>query len=287
MPYDSRLFRWLYYIYIRRTAASRLKRKTAAEMDIQVHAADHCNLSCRGCNAFSPVIKECFADVEAVKKDLSRVALLTGGVIGSVTVSGGEPLLHPLLPEILGHARECFPGRRVQIITNGVLLEKAAERFWESCKKNEVAVSLTYYPVNINIGRIRELASARGVELVYQDDTDIREKTMYFTPLDPSGSQDIKESYRLCFMSNYCFVLENGRMYTCPTIAHIEHFNKFFGQDFAVSERDYIDIYKAESIDEILGFFCTAMPFCRYCNKKERVSGLGWEASKKDISEWV
>jgi len=287
IPYNSGMFRCLYRVYINWTSKSRLKEKTAADMDIQIHAAEHCNLGCKCCNAFSPIIEKCHANIEIIKKDLTRLAKLTGGKLKSLTVSGGEPLLNPQLPEILEYARKCFPEIRLQIITNGALLENAPNNFWQACKNNNIIISLTYYPIDLNIEKIKEIAAANSVVITYQDDTDIREKTMYFSPLDPSGKQNIKKSYRLCYMANYCFVLENGRLYTCPTIAHIEHFNIFFKQNFVVSERDYIDIYKAGNIDEITGFMRKPMPFCRYCDKKNRVSGLGWEVSKRDMSEWI
>jgi len=287
VPYNSRIFRILYYMYIRQNSISRLKKKKAADMEIQFHAADHCNLGCKGCDAFAPAVKECFADIETLKKDLARTAELTGGIVGTLTISGGEPLLNPQLPEILEYARSCFPNQKLQIITNGLLLERMSAKFWLACKDNQIIISLTRYPININLEKIKEIASAYSVGLAYQDDTDIREKTLAFNPLDLSGKQDIKKSYRLCFMSNRSFVVENGRIYTCTIIAHIDYFNKFFNQNFVVSERDYIDIYKAESIDEITDFMCRPMPFCRYCDKKNRVSGLDWEVSKKDIREWA
>jgi len=225
--------------------------------------------------------------MDVFKKDISRLAELTNGIIGTLSISGGEPTLHPELPKMLDFARSCFPGQKLRIITNGILLENAHEDFWVTCKTNNVAISLTCYPIKLNIEKIKELATLYGIELVFQDDTDVRVKTMSFTPLDPSGKQNIKDSYRLCFMSNSSFVLENGKLYTCPTIAHIGHFNRVFNQDYVVSENDYIDIYKIKSIDEALDFFCKPMPFCRYCNKKARVSGIRWEPSKKEMSEWV
>ena len=287
VPYNSRIFRSLYFVYIRYTSRTRLKRKNPADMNIQVHMADHCNLSCKGCNAFSPLVKECFADISVLKSDLARYSELCGGVVGSLTISGGEPMLHPQLPEMMEYARKYFPDQKLQIITNGVLLENAREEFWAACRDNDVVISLTFYPIKINIDKIKEIASSHNVSLHYQDDTDIREKTMYFTPLDPTGKQNIADSYKLCFMGNDCFVLENGKLYTCPTVAHIDHFNKYFNQNFITSEKDYRDIYKAESIDEILDFYCKPIPFCRYCEKRNRVSGLHWEVSKKEISEWM
>jgi MoaA/NifB/PqqE/SkfB family radical SAM enzyme len=287
VPYNSRLFKTLYFIYIRQSSKSRLKKKKPEEMDVQIHAACHCNLNCKGCNAFSPVIEKSIADTDVTIKDLARLSELTGGVLSSLTVSGGEPLLNPELPEIIKSAREYFPGQKLQIITNGSLLERAPESFWESCRNNDAAISLTFYPVKINIEKIKEIADSHSVHLIYQDDTDVREKTMYYTPLDSDGKQSLKESYMLCFMANYCMVLENGKMFTCPVIAHIGHFNKFFNRNFNDSNQDYIDIYKAQSIDEIADFMCKPMPFCRYCDKKARVSGLAWQTSKREISEWT
>jgi len=256
-------------------------------MHIQIHPVDHCNLCCTGCNSFSPLIQESFADLDEIKKDLTRLAELTGSKIGSLSISGGEPLLHPNISEIITSARKYFPGQNIDIITNGILLESMSEDFWSLCKNNNVTISLTCYPIKINVDLIKKLAKMHSVDLVFQDDTDIREKTMYFTPLDPTGSHSISENYTYCYMSNYCFVLENGKLYTCPTIAHIKYFNEYFDQHFEVSEHDYIDIYKAENIDEILTFFCKPMPFCKYCKKKERVSGLVWSTSKREISEWM
>jgi len=261
--------------------------KSASDMDVQIHAVDHCNLNCRGCDAFAPLVNNCYADIEVIKNDLQRLSELTNGEIGTLTVSGGEPLQNHMLPEILDAARMSFPGQKLKVITNGILLEKAPDEFWKSCKKNDATIALTLYPIAIDVKKINDIAASYGVRLVYQDDTDIRAKTLYSSPLDPLGKQDTRVNYKLCFMANKNIVLENGRMYTCPTIAHIKYINEAFHQNFAVSESDYIDIYKAESFKEISGFLRKPMPFCRYCDKKRRVSGLQWEKSKGDITEWI
>ena len=287
LDYKHPLYRISYALYIRWNAISRLRKKKVTEMEVQIHAACHCNLNCAACNAFCPIIEETFADTEVIKKDLARLALLTDGNIKMLVISGGEPLLNPKLPEIISCARSYFPNVNLQIITNGTLLTGAAVKFWESCRDNKAKISITLYPIKINIDKIKEIAEQYNVEVNYQDDTDIREKTMYCTPLDTSGGQDIKESYRLCFMANYCFTLENGRMYTCPVIAHMQHFNSSFNQKFTVSKRDSIDIHEVGSIDEVLSFMCKPMPFCRYCNKKDRINGIKWEVSKRDLSEWI
>ena len=36
---------------------------------LHLHLADHCNLDCRGCDNFSPLAPEVFADTEVFEKD--------------------------------------------------------------------------------------------------------------------------------------------------------------------------------------------------------------------------
>ena len=76
-----------------------------------------CNLSCRYCNEYddhsSPV------PTEEILRRVDRLAALGTGII---TVSGGEPLLHPDLEVIVGHIRR--RGAIATLITNGYLLTR-------------------------------------------------------------------------------------------------------------------------------------------------------------------
>ena len=76
-----------------------------------------CNLACTYCNEFddfSPPV-----DLQEMKKRLDILADMGTSII---TISGGEPLLHPELDEIIRHIRKC---RMIAgMITNGFLLTK-------------------------------------------------------------------------------------------------------------------------------------------------------------------
>jgi hypothetical protein len=54
-----------------------------------------------------------------------------------------------------------------------------------------------------------------------------------------------------------------------------------------VTEKDYINIYKVDTIKEIVSFLHNPVPFCRYCNLNDSTYGIEWEVSKKEISEWA
>jgi MoaA/NifB/PqqE/SkfB family radical SAM enzyme len=78
-----------------------------------------CNLACTYCNEFDD-----FSDPVPLDEMKHRIDLLGNMGAAVVTISGGEPLLHPQLDEIIAHMRR--RGMLSGLITNGYLL--TAER---------------------------------------------------------------------------------------------------------------------------------------------------------------
>lgn len=76
-----------------------------------------CNLSCLYCNEYDDVSKPVTLDV--VKQRIDRLAKLGTSI---TCISGGEPLLHPELDDILRHVRS--HGMIAGLITNGYLLTR-------------------------------------------------------------------------------------------------------------------------------------------------------------------
>jgi MoaA/NifB/PqqE/SkfB family radical SAM enzyme len=107
----------------RRTRARELKMiaKALASTNhpILVHIIPmrRCNLDCGYCNEYDNVSKP--VPLEEMKKRLDILADMGTSII---TISGGEPLMHPELEEIIGHIRK--RGMIAGMITNGYLLSK-------------------------------------------------------------------------------------------------------------------------------------------------------------------
>jgi MoaA/NifB/PqqE/SkfB family radical SAM enzyme len=76
-----------------------------------------CNLDCGYCNEYDEVSKP--VPIEEVKKRLDILADMGTSVI---TISGGEPLMHPEIEEVIRHTRK--RGMIAGMITNGFLLSK-------------------------------------------------------------------------------------------------------------------------------------------------------------------
>jgi MoaA/NifB/PqqE/SkfB family radical SAM enzyme len=112
---------WKYVHRRVREGAMLWKGITSMEHPVQVHIIPmrRCNLACTYCNEYDDFSKPVPLDV--MKQRLDKLAALRTTV---VAISGGEPLLHPEIEEIIAHIRS--HGMMTGMITNGYLL--TAER---------------------------------------------------------------------------------------------------------------------------------------------------------------
>ena len=257
--------------------------------DISIHLVEHCNLNCKRCAHFSPLAEKIFRDTESFERDLKRIAELFGTKgLSELFLLGGEPLLHPNLIDFLRISRSCFPYTRITLLTNGVTLPEQKEDFWQACNKYNIAIEVTKYPIKLDFEKMEELSAKYDIEFQFFGSSGTVIKTSDLYPMDINGRQDIVSNFKNCTMANECFCLEYGKLYTCATIAYIHHFNKFFGYNLSVTDKDYVDIYKAKSAKEILKALAIPAPFCRFCDVNNRIyKEEEWGISKKDIREWT
>ncbi|MCL2650422.1 MAG: radical SAM protein [Candidatus Azobacteroides sp.] len=280
------LFRRSLKPLIKKIMRQNMRRKSQIPI-LHIHLTDHCNLNCRGCDNFSPLSPEIFADITVFEHDCARIAELSNGHVQEVQLLGGEPLLHPQVVEFLNIARKYFPEVTIKMVTNGILLLKQKADFWEACRRNNIEIVVTKYPIKINHEAIEKHVKNEGVKFDFYGSTAEVEKNMQCMPFDLSGKQNARDSFLRCSSANRCISLDNGKIYTCTTIPYVKYFNAHFSKNLAVTEADYLDIYKVKNIDEILDFLCQPMPFCRFCNQKGIIWDVGYGISKKDIQEWI
>jgi MoaA/NifB/PqqE/SkfB family radical SAM enzyme len=286
IPHKLILFRRSLISELRKVTEKNMQRKELIPI-LHLHLTDHCNLNCRGCDNFSPLSPDVFADVDVVEHDCTRISELSNGKVHEVQLLGGEPLLHPQITTFNAIVRKCFPTVPVKIVTNGLLLLKQPDTFWESCRKYNVEIMVTKYPVRLNHDMMEQYVRKQGVAFSFYGSTRSVPKTMQCVPLDVTGRQNPRDSFLRCSSANRCISLDNGKIYTCSLIPYVKYFNAYFGENLIVTDDDFIDIYKAQSIGEILTFVAKPMPFCRYCNRKGIIWDVGFGISKKEITEWT
>ena len=270
-------------------------KETSLEM-LQMDIVQHCNLGCKYCSHFSCIAEKEFYSLRNFKNDIMRISKLCNKQLDVLSLLGGEPLLHPNLEEILYISRKYFPYSMIVLVTNAILIDKMPESFWEAMSKNNIYFGATIYPIKgidwekiyNKVVKYNIAFPAHPDQYFYKSlDEVLNHKRTEFLKivLDLEGKQDITT---FCKFKINCTNLFNGKLYPCPTIANIRHFNKKFNKNIPVTEKDYVDIYKVKSSKEINEFLYSNIPFCKYCHGAKNMQNVKWETSvKHDISEWT
>lgn len=257
--------------------------KLRFEMDV----AGHCNMTCAGCAHFSPLCREEFADLAETERDFERLSKLFRGEVEYIHLLGGEPLLHPKIAGFAALARRYFPVGRIEIVTNGTLLPRQDEHFWETCRDCGITLSVTRYPISFAYEELPALAALHGVKFQFYNHSGEETVTFNKLTLDPLGGHNSDLNFLNCYLANECIFLRQGRLYPCSVISHIRYFNAYFQRELPVTDADSIDIYAAQTGKEILDFLAQPVPFCAYCDIANRKHSLPWRPTNRDISEWI
>lgn len=263
------------------------KRIPKKNLEFVVDLAEHCNLNCQNCDHFSPLAEEHFTDINIFERDIKRISEIMGDKVSCVDLEGGEPLLNEDVSKYIEIVHKYLPETQVQIFTNGILLEKMSQEFWETCHNHNVTLEITKYPIKFDYDKVKTLAEANKVNFRYFRG-DVVVKTSMHKPLDLEGKQDKYRNFNACYMANgNCPMLKNGKLYGCTLTPNIDTFNKYFGKDIEVTKKDYIDIYDDISAEDVFEFLCNPTPVCRYCKVNEWTYDNEWKTTTRKIEEWT
>ena len=255
------------------------------KIGFEIHLAEHCNLNCAGCDNLSPLAEPEFVSVEEFMKDFKRMAELFNHECSRIHLLGGEPLLHPELLNLIEIARDNFTQGIINLYTNGILLPQQDDKFWQTCKKSNITLIITKYPINIDREKIMKNAEKFDIQVKWVGFEGLKGKQFAMRPLNLSGSGDMKNNFAMCYRACVCIALSHGKLFPCSLAPNIRHFNKYFKQNIPITEDDYIDIYQAKSGQEILKRLTQPIPLCRYCDLNFKT--VKWRVSERKMEEWV
>lgn len=262
------------------------KERSLSELQFEVDIVSHCNLNCKCCSQFSCIAEEEYISTEVMERDFKRLGELFAGQCKRIYLIGGEPLLHPNLSVCMRIARTYFPKGEISVFTNGLLLLKQRDEFWQTCREQNISIIVTKYPVALNYEEIMDRAQKEQV--VFKFFTTSEDfKFMINLGLDVDGTQDMEHSFFQCNEANNCIKLRDGKLYPCTRPAAIYRFNHYFGFDLEVCKADFIDIYEAVNKDEILKKLAEPIPFCRYCNVLKERNAMNWGKTEGKLEEWI
>jgi hypothetical protein len=245
----------MFFTFMRLSAFRRLKKRKLLRFD--VHLADHCNLNCNGCDNFSPIAPKHFLEREAFERDCKRLSELTCGRLEDICLLGGEPLLHPEITGIIETARTYFPKTEIGILTNGLLLPKMDAGFWDCCREHDIKITITRYPVRIDIAAIKETARNKGVRLdvLYEEGG----RSFYFKPLDRNRRSRPKNSFINCWYANRCVHLRNSRL-SCAVVSYIDILNNVIMGGGGWNLKSWKTITSTSTRQKVLMKYLTFLP---------------------------
>lgn len=245
---------------------------------LEVEVCENCNLNCKGCSHFAPLVKNKKAfDFIGYKNDITRLSDIFSN-IKVLRLLGGEPLLNEKIVKILKFTRNKLPNSDIHVVTNGIKLMGINNEFIECLVKENIQLDISLYPAIKNYKqRIIEFLKSKGIK--YR----LNEVTKFAARLNLKGDFDGVENSNRCKIN--CASLKDGEIYRCAILASIIKFQNYFGE--GIVQRDnggIIDIYKHNGT-EIINKLQETNKLCSYCSGNYNVE-FDWDLSKNKIEEW-
>jgi hypothetical protein len=226
---------------------------------VECHIVENINQESNRCGHFSPLAGPQEADPVAFERDMRQLASRFAN-IKNIRLMGGEPTLHPKLELFVEAARAAFPNADLRIVTNGLRLKIMHEGFWETCRRANVELDLSLYPVmDKAFPTLEQLCEQKGIKL------NVVRQTSFMAFVNPKGDSNPAESMTYCRKMFYCPFLKNSRLHVCALPAVIGYYNDRFGQ--SIPGDAGIDIFDT-ALDghQILERLQTPVATCRFCS---------------------
>lgn len=246
---------------------------------LEYHVADHCNLNCKYCTHYSPLVpRPVYTEYDKFAADLRQLKKHIID-IGVIRILGGEPLLNPELGRFIELTRELYPASIITVVTNGMLLDRLESGLIEVMKKNMAFFHISFYPPLKD--RVQEIQKyLYEQEIPYTITPMITEfnKTQTMTP------QENEDFFYSCFQAS-CTCLHEGKVAPCYAPFTTKYFNEAFGQELPMNEG--VDLYDDGLTFPVLkAELLIPMQRCSYC-----ISGKAcdWEIIGKNstLQDWV
>ena len=272
------------------------------KLKIEYHLLNKCNLNCKSCSHFSCLVKsEKEKTLTQIKKDFAKIYELTNKgsseLVEKVTIMGGEPLLYKKIIQAVKYIKSLFKDVNVELITNGMLLSKMGEEFFETIRENDITICISIYPIKLNYDKIFKLLNSKNIKSYwYTIEDDINNPDSNKRVFDSKflnlnyHDENYKDNlyYQNCRWRLNCTQLVDNKLYLCPLVAYFNFFDdEFKGQhNIEINETDHIDLNKINSFEELQIERDKVPHFCGYCRGLDH-SREEWGITKRDIKEWV
>lgn len=251
---------------------------------VEVNLTAHCNLSCYGCDHASPARDEEYLSVEGLAADLA--ALSDVYHVFEFFLTGGEPLLHPRLVEVIDTIRDSGVAEKIAVVTNGALLHKAPAGLWERIDKLWVSL----YPGvkrKLSEDEIRQQAERSGVLLHLKVTDEFTNKLLHSENEDPELVASI---YSTCTLRGSCHTIHDGRFFKCSPSPFVPEWVRRVGLEVSDFSGDSVPLRNNPDLRrQLLEYLKDDRPLtaCRFCLGCVGKPVRSRQMNKKAVREWL
>lgn len=199
-----------------------MDRKSKVNIEsLEISVSYHCNLSCKGCSHCSPLFKIKYFDIN---KEIDKLKILSKSLnINIIKLIGGEPLLNPQIDLIIKKLKEEYIGKKIYVATNGLLLSKMSNYFWENIDGLEISIYNPKFEESIHKLIVNKFYGKDKTCYIYFYD---KFRTP-FVKTKVSDNKLVKHIYKNCLFSHdwQCFNYHDGYFFKCPqSWSHSDNF---------------------------------------------------------------
>lgn len=246
---------------------------------LEFHVADHCNLNCKYCTHYSPLVNEpVFTDFETFEKGIRQLKNYVYD-IGIIRILGGEPLLNPELSRFIRLVRSLYPASIIDVVTNGLLVEKIDDELIQTMKDCIAFFHISLYkPMEGKIKQVEKFLYEKQIAYTLSPLNEMFYKTQTLE------RQENEDFFYGCFQAT-CTCLQDGKLAPCYAPFTTKYFNEAFEQEIPVDEG--IDLFDAElTVPLLKAQLLIPMERCHYCcsGAPEAWSVIG---KKSVLEDWV
>jgi hypothetical protein len=194
-----------------------------------------------------------------------------------VCISGGEPLLHPDIKDILGLAKQCFPNTVLRLYTNGALISKRIEAIADTLRAVNACVVISVRDWKAICRRDWLEDVKKGIQCLNEEGIWVELKNRGWIQLQagdmPDGRPaafhvDPKVAYKHCDMKPCSRFVHENTIWNCPVAFKIWEMHAYK----EVDSEEWKEILTAPygtsdmSREELLEFFKKdSGPWCANC----------------------
>lgn len=246
-----------------------------------------CSLRCKCCTSYMneyPLDKRINMPTERILEDIDKFFNAMDSV-GTVTVMGGEPFMHPDLSIIIERLLEKDNFGIVSIATSGTWPIKEEQLKGLNDKRINVSISNYEQSINENQKKVMyqniELLKSHGI--AYTMGIYLPEWSVPSTLYDLGDSEEImKRKKSGCIQPPRCMQVKNGKLHPCDFGTAV------YSLGIADYETDYVDIEHSGSTDELKENIRAYIeqPYYRVCGHCAGMQGLTSKAAEQGYMDF-